>query len=110
MAEIHTSFQVIGGGSVQLPVTFLSPVPITITDQPAIVQFSVQNTLDRSVTFTQVTVTKSGLGESKLTVTLSQDSMVIPALGSTQNAVTLEPNTPLLEGESPTINIDAVGG
>ena len=110
MAEFHATFQVIGGGSVQLPVTFLTPVPLTITDQPATVDFSVQNILDREVVFPSVGLTVSGPGDSKVSVSLLMNAMTIPALGSAQNTVSVQPNEPLMEGDSPTISIDAVGG
>lgn len=110
MAEIHATFQVIGGGSIQLPVTFLTSVPVTVVDVPVDVEFSVQNTLDRVVSFSSIQLTKSGPGEGKITVSLLNDAMTLQPMESVTNKVTIEPNETLVEGDSPTISIDAVGG
>jgi uncharacterized protein YlaN (UPF0358 family) len=102
-------FTVYGQGStvLELPVE-VTPETVYLdgleTEEVAV---TIRNTLNRSVTFTQVTITISGNAASKVSATLRFDNFTIPAGGIYNNVLDVQSNEILQEGDSFAILVES---
>lgn len=106
MANISFSITVVGAGSVELPVILPDGEAVELAGLGTIaVRFVVSNPLDRTVSIPQLSLAKEGTAKDKVSLSLLNDAVSIPANGTAENKVQIEANQPLLEGDSVKITV-----
>jgi hypothetical protein len=110
-ANVNFRVEFVGAAAVTLPVDIVGgPGPFAIESTVVHVLFKVTNTLNRAVTFPSISVTKEGAAKDKVTVSLLQTGVSIAAGATLENKLIVEPNEPLVEGDSFSCTVSAVEG
>ena len=110
-ASFSFTVEVKGVGDVQLPVTFLGPTPVLVEGiQSVDLPFEIANPLPRGLTIPSSQVTVGGPDADKVSASLLDDVLSLPANGTIQTTLQIQTSEPLTEAGIATVTVQGTEG